>query len=669
MKKKKKLIAISSIIIVILLGIGIALFLINNKDNKLTVNERNWINNNINSVQNINIINNANVFGKNAEGVFYDFLNDFSLEYKMQLNPITYNYGNTFEGITLALKNEINANDLPFYTDHYVLIGSKEEIIKNNDEIKNKNIGILSNNSSYLNSYLKGFNNLKNYNNDEELYAALNNEVDYLIVPLMQYLDVILSNNYYIDYHFSDIPIYYTLQTDSSILSTILRKYYNEWEENFQEYFNEHEFQLFLKSLNITDVQVDKLQSIVHNYGFVNTSPYEVIMGGKYGGIVAVYLSNFSEFANVDFNFIKYNDLTKFNEALKNNEVEVYFNYYNLVNDITSIKGPIITYNIISKKSNSSVINSLNSLKNKKVYVENNSKLFNYLKTLNNMEIIPYNNLKTLKKELKKLKDNDYYIMIDNNIYDYNKNIYFKDYDIRYVNSLDSSYEFKINNNEVLATLFQKYLSTLDKKVIEIKGLENHYEITKKGSIMSRLAKYIIALLIIFLLLIAFVIKKSKKITIARRIRKDDKMKFIDQLTSLKNRNYLNENISIWNNNTIYPQAIIVVDLNKIQEINDIYGYAEGDKQIMAMANALVKTQLDNSEIMRTDGNEFVIYVVGYSEKQVTNYMHKLTKEIAKLPYEFGAEFGHSMIMDNIKTIEDAMNEAVEDMKKQKVLK
>ena len=72
---------------------------------------------------------------------------------------------------------------------------------------------------------------------------------------------------------------------------------------------------------------------------------------------------------------------------------------------------------------------------------------------------------------------------------------------------------------------------------------------------------------------------------------------------------------------------------------------------------------------MRTDGNEFVIYFVGYSQKQISNYIHKLTKEIKKLPYNLGAEFGYSTIVDDIKTIEDALNEAVEDMKKQKGIK
>ena len=143
-------------------------------------------------------------------------------------------------------------------------------------------------------------------------------------------------------------------------------------------------------------------------------------------------------------------------------------------------------------------------------------------------------------------------------------------------------------------------------------------------------------------------------------------MRFIDQLTLLKNRNYLSENIKVWNNNTIYPQTILVIDLNHVQSINDTKGYEEGDKQIKAAANVLIKTQLDNSDIIRSDGNEFVVYLVGYNQKQVTNYIHKLNKEFKKLPYEYGAEFGYSMIIDDIKTIEDALNEATKILKKQK---
>ena len=658
--KKKKNILIIILSVIVLIIIGVVLFFILNDKNKLTVQERAWMDNNVSTIQNINIINNANIFGKNAEGVFYDFLKDFSVDYSMQINPITFTEG-TKEGLTFTLKNEINDNDVVFYTDHYVLLSKNDTNINSYSDLNSKVIGINSINYNYVHPYLPSV-TLNSYENDEVLFASLDTETEYAIVPMLQYLDTILTNNYYINYHLSDIKSYYVMQSANDTLSIVLNKYYQKWQRNLNEYFNNHEFELFVDNLKLTEAEIDKLQSVVHNYGFVNTSPYEVIMGGEYGGIVAVYLSHFSDFSNIDFKFVKYKDKNQFNNAINNNDIEMYFNYYNTQNNSKAVKGPNISYVIASLKDNNEVINSVNSLINKNVYVENNSKLHDYLKTINGVNIIPYEKL----KEVKKNKDNNY-LLIDKNIYDYNKDSILSKYDSRYVGNINNNYEFRINNNDVLAKLFGSYVKTLDAKEMEILGLENHYDTVKAGSIMSKIATYIICLLCIIMVITLIVIKKSKKIKIARRIKKDDKLKFIDQLTSLKNRNYLSENISVWNNNTIYPQAIIVIDLNKVQEINDIYGYEEGDKQIQAAANALIKTQLDNSEIMRTDGNEFVIYIVGYSEKQITNYMHKLNKELNKLPYEFGAEFGRSMITDNIKTIEDAMNEAVEDMKKQKV--
>ena len=113
-----------------------------------------------------------------------------------------------------------------------------------------------------------------------------------------------------------------------------------------------------------------------------------------------------------------------------------------------------------------------------------------------------------------------------------------------------------------------------------------------------------------------------------------------------------------------------VEEANKIKEevrnINDTLGYEQGDAQIKAAANILIKTQLDNTDIMRTDGNEYLIYLVGYQEKQVVSYIRKLYKEFKTLPYEHGAAIGYSMITNDMKTIEDSINESVEDMRTKK---
>ena len=109
---------------------------------------------------------------------------------------------------------------------------------------------------------------------------------------------------------------------------------------------------------------------------------------------------------------------------------------------------------------------------------------------------------------------------------------------------------------------------------------------------------------------------------------KDNKIKYIDVLTSLKNRNYLNDNIEAWDESMVYPQGLVVIDLNNIAYINDNYGHTEGDLVIKEAANILIKTQISNTEIMRTNGNEFLIYMIGYNENQVDIYTKKLSKSL-----------------------------------------
>ena len=116
----------------------------------------------------------------------------------------------------------------------------------------------------------------------------------------------------------------------------------------------------------------------------------------------------------------------------------------------------------------------------------------------------------------------------------------------------------------------------------------------------------------------------------------------------------------------IYPQAIIVININKVGHINDVYGHEEGDMVIRKAANILINNQLEQSDIVRTNGDEFLIYMVGYEETKVITYMRRLYKEFKNLPYKFGASLGYSMILDDVKTIDDAINEAVLEIKTNK---
>ncbi|MBQ4584411.1 MAG: GGDEF domain-containing protein [Bacilli bacterium] len=662
--KNKKLIWIigGAILVVAIIAVILTNYL--SDPTRLSISEKNWLNDNLKNVQNISVLNDDEVFGKTGTGVFFDFLNDFTADYSISINPVAYNSNEVTSGLLLGKGNTVTNADTIFYKDHYVLIGKNYELIKDITALENKNIGIASDDLSYVSSYLKNSKiTFMQFTNEELQIKLTDGTVEYILVPLMENLHYILTNNLSVNYHFGDINYYYYLNDDESIFSSILKKYYLTWKDTFNDYFNASEFNLFTIALNISGTEVDALRSIDYKYGFVNNSPYEVIIGGNYGGIVAIYLQKFSDFSGVNFTFTKYKNYDKFVKGLNKNEIDIYYNYYNLVNEINDVKATMpIKYEVIASAENNIVINSLESLQNKEVYVLENSLLQTILTNVGNVKVKTYKNTNELFKLCKK----DIIALVDSNIYDYYKSTELEGYTTRYSNVSNSEYSFKVNNSNALYKLFNKYVQTLDYKEMTNEGIYHHYETMKSGTILGTIAKYILYILVIAFVAVLVIYKKTKKITVIKRIKREDKLKFVDQLTSLKNRNYLNENIETWNNNNVYPQAMIVIDLNNVQYINDSLGYEEGDKQIKAVANVLIKTQLDYTDIIRTDGNEFLVYMVGYSQKQVVSYIHKLNKEFKKLPYEYGAEFGYSMITDDIKTIEDAINEAVEEMKKQK---
>ncbi|MBE6156555.1 MAG: diguanylate cyclase [Firmicutes bacterium] len=665
MKKKRWIISLM-LIVLALVFVGIITFNILSNDNKLTSEERTWINENINNVQNIYVVKDENAFSRDGSGVFYSFLNDFSEEYGIELNIISFDNTNTPTDNNLNYTKNISDNSKVFYTDHYVLVSKNQEILNTNKDLENKTIGVLNSELEYIKSYLKGINiNFNGYETEKELFEAVNSTINYIILPRIKYIDQILSNNLEIVYHLSDINSYYTLNSTGDRFSSILNKYFTKWADNIDTSLKKEEFKLFTQSLTISDSEIDKLLSIDYRYGFVNNSPYEVIMSGNYGGIIAEYLQEFSEFSGVYFDITKYKNANKLMNALNNGKVDLYFAFNDNMETIykETSNGINSSLSILTRSESDKMINSIYGLLGETVYVENNSNLMAYLKSIGNIDIKTYET----SKELFKLNKENEIIVMDTYIYEYYSDSKLNNYVSKYDTYINNKYTFKINSDyNTLYTLLNKYISYLDNSTMINQGINSHMETIKSGNVLNSIAKYFIISISAILIIGLIVYKNSKKIRIARRIKNTDKIRFIDELTCLKNRAYLSDFIKTWSNNTVYPQTIIVMDLNRLQEINDKHGVLEGDKQIQAAANALIKTQLDNSDLMRSDGNEFVIYTVGYSQKQIINYIHKLNKELKKMPYNYGAEFGYSIIENNLKTIEDALNEAVEDMKNKK---
>ncbi len=668
-KSRKKLIIIIIVAILLIIGLGIFTYKIVKDENKLTVEEKEWITQNINVVQNLNIPNNLDIFGKNGSGVFFDFVKDLETEYSIEVNEITYNLGEEIGAGSFKVVYDADDKDIVFHKEHYVVVSKEKANMSSITSLSNKKIGVLSSDEKIITKYLSDINNtiLNTYETSTNLFEALesNTEIDFVLIPLEENLTSILTSNYNIDFHISDLNKYIIFETkENDKFSSIIKKYFYSWKaKNLLPSLNKNELKTFVEALSISDKEINSIQAKTYNYGFINQNPYEVLISGTYGGIVSEYLTSFSEFSNTEFTSIKYKNFSKFTEAIANKKIDIFYNYYNLdtkYNKIDSLMN--ISFVVAVKEDDPIIINAISSLSGKTVYVQKNTIIEKYLTSLGGINIKTYAD----EKDLKKIAKKDNIIVMDKESFNYYNGTYLSEYSIRYNNTLSDTYNFYVKGNDTFNLLFNKYIQTLDPTEIKLKGIANHTQTIRSGTILGKVAKYSLLAITLFIIIVYLVYRSTKRIKIVKKIKKEDKLKFIDQLTSLKNRNYLNENISSWNKNTIYPQATIIIDLNQVRNINDTMGYEQGDAQIKAAANVLIKTQLDNTDIMRTDGNEYLIYLVGYQEKQVVSYIRKLYKEFKNLPYEHGAAIGYSMITNEMKTIEDAINESVEDMRNKK---
>ena len=665
MKKIKKII-ISILLSILFISLGIFIYYkVFYNANKLNLTEKEWLNKNKSSMITFNIPNDLNVFAASGKGVFYDLLNGLAQDNEMKINKNVVSL-NEENGLGFVVNKSMDQNDLLIFKDHFVIVGKEYSSINSLLDLNGQAVGGLADGIGRLTANHKTSINFEGSENKEALIDNLKNDkVKYILVPLNEYVDEILANSFKIIYHIDDLNNYYYINLGSDkTLNSIVQKYYNEWMNNkFKDSYYDNLFNVFIDKLQISQIDLDKLTNRNYTYGFVSEIPFQTLNSSKTGGKLLEYTQNFSNFSGATFTYTKFKNSTELIKAYDKGKVDLLFD-----NTSNTVKGAKINTNInnnlvvIGPLSNAFKVSSLDDLKNITVYTLKDSLLASKLKN-NNI------NLKYVKneKELIKMAHKNNYVALSKEAYEYLKNSKIKNYSVVYEDYFEN-YSFKYqNNNDTFYKLFSNYVGFLSDYEMNNLGLISFKNAESSGNLISTVAKYILLSISVCVVIIGIFITSRKQLKInTKRIRKDEKLKYIDMLTSLKNRNYLSERINIWNENTIYPQAIIVIDLNNIKYLNDTFGSKEGDKQIMAAANILHQTQLDNTEIMRTDGNEFTIYLVGYNEKQVVNYLKKLVKEFNDLPYEYGAAFGFSMIVDDLKLIDDAINEATLQMRENK---
>ena len=121
-KSPKKIIKLLIVLFILLVvGLGIYYFLTSeDEENSLTILEKQWIENNKETLIDIEVPNNLGIISNNGEGVIFSFLDYLEKTTSLRFNKISYDYPNYKENETnilsiATLKNDakIKNNDIP----------------------------------------------------------------------------------------------------------------------------------------------------------------------------------------------------------------------------------------------------------------------------------------------------------------------------------------------------------------------------------------------------------------------------------------------------------------------------------------------------------------------------------------------------------------------------
>lgn len=685
MKNKRKILILILIVTILTLLSILSIFIFNtvNDKSKLNLNENRWLENNKYNVIDVALINDIPILNYNGEGIIYDYFNYLSDNLSLKFNIIPYK---TDEVVDYKYKMEIveklDKNDIELLKDNMILLTNSDVEYENIDQIANLKIGIVKSDKELLEQYFEGRNNIFiEYDSSEILKEALLDskqksnqgltpDIDGIIILRNLITKEILENNYIISFKFGDLNKYFVLKLNGDKdLNSILTKKYSTWKEkNYEKEYRDNFLKFYFNIKNVSDVEQKNLKSKNYQYGFIDYGVYNYLQNNKLAGLNGLILKDFNKSFGVSLTYTKYNSLNRLIKDFNSKKIDFIFNMTNIENEELFHTVGVFNkkYVVITGLNNKDTFNNIKSLKDKNVLTIKYSMIEKYLID-NGIKVKSYNNMEDLTKDFNSTD----ITLIDLANYDYYKSSGFIDSKISYMSSLtNDKYTYIVNNtddNKTFEELFNFYLNytTIDNLV------NNNYNLVAYEHFNFTYLLVLLIIILVIYVVIDFSIhlkvmvnksRENKKIHLS----KEEKLKYIDQLTSLKNRAYLNSKIEIWDESEVYPQAIVIIDLNNIAYINDNYGREEGDKVITEAANILIMEQLRNSEIIRTDGNEFLIYLVGYNEKQIVSYIRKLNKQFKGLSHGFGAASGYSIITDAIKTIDDAVNEATISMKENK---
>ena len=162
---------------------------------------------------------------------------------------------------------------------------------------------------------------------------------------------------------------------------------------------------------------------------------------------------------------------------------------------------------------------------------------------------------------------------------------------------------------------------------------------------------------------VSAVICISKEITVRKEM--ETELRYLsthDILTGLYNRNFFETELHRFQDSRFFPVSIIVIDLDHLKHVNDLFGHATGDEMIFRAAQVLKDSFRTEDIIARMGGDEFVVLLPKTDEGAVQEALQRLRQraqhqETPLLRMSIGAATGgkDSLLADVFRLADDVV--------------
>lgn len=144
---------------------------------------------------------------------------------------------------------------------------------------------------------------------------------------------------------------------------------------------------------------------------------------------------------------------------------------------------------------------------------------------------------------------------------------------------------------------------------------------------------------------------------------------FIDDLSGLYNRKYMNHYLDKLQNDKPKRVYGFLMDINDFKTINDIYGHLKGDQAIIQFGKILQHSIDKDSVAIRMGGDEFVIFAILKSNEEALALKKHIEQNVrqfnihSKEPFHLSFSIGIAKYSGNIETFLSSMDDSMYEAK------